>query len=198
TSFNKAKSGFDIVIVDTGGNHADLTEDYASIPTEMKAIAQKFGKKVCREFKMEQLVANIESLRETVNDRAILRCLHFFNENRRVDDLADAIAEDDYDRFLKIIQASGDSSFKYLQNCYTTKNPLEQGISLALGLSEYFLQENNCRGACRVHGGGFAGTIQTFIDEYATQEYIEFIENIFGKNSATKIQIRDFGGIQIA
>ena len=195
--FDKEKAGFDIVIVDTGGNHADLTEDYASIPEEMKTVAGEFGKELCRELKLKELLSKIRILREKISDRALLRCLHFLNENIRVDELAEAINKNDYNRFLDIIRESGNSSFKYLQNCYTTKAPDDQGISLALALTDNFINNNNCRGACRVHGGGFAGTIQSFIEEKYTDKYIAYIEKIFGRNSATKINIRKYGSIKV-
>jgi len=197
TDFNQEKANFDIIIVDTGGNHADLTHNYAAIPEEMKAVASQFDKESCRELDMPVVLANISVLRDKVGDRAILRCLHFLNENRRVDQLAETIARNDYDQFLRIIKKSGNSSFKYLQNCYPEQEPEDQGISLALALTEHFIRKNNCRGACRVHGGGFAGTIQAFIEREYTDEYIGFMENIFGRNSLTKVRIRDAGSMKI-
>ena len=197
TDYDQEKAGFDLIIVDTGGNHADLTHNYAAIPQEMKAIASQFDKESCRELDMPVVLANISVLRDKVGDRAILRCLHFLNENRRVDLLAETIASDDYDCFLEIIKKSGDSSFKYLQNCYPEQEPDDQGISLALALTEHFIRKNNCRGACRVHGGGFAGTIQAFIGREYIDKYIDYIENLFGENSATKVRIRYAGGTKI-
>jgi galactokinase len=197
TDFNQEKANFEIIIVDTGGNHADLTHNYAAIPEEMKAVASQFDKESCRELDMPVVLANISILRDKVGDRAILRCLHFLNENGRVDQLAETIARNDYDQFLRIIKQSGNSSFKYLQNCYPEQEPEDQGISLALALTEHFIRKNNCRGACRVHGGGFAGTIQAFIEREYTDEYIGFMENIFGGNSLTKVRIRDAGSMKI-
>ena len=197
THFDQKKAGIDIVIVDTGGNHADLTDDYASIPEEMQAVAHQFDQEVCRGLEMSEVLNNIDSLREQVSDRAILRCIHFLRENQRVDNLLSAIDRDNYDQFLEIIRQSGDSSFKYLQNCYPAHAPDEQGVSLALALTEYFIEEKGCKGACRVHGGGFAGTIQTFIDTEFCQEYVDFIEEIFEEGATTRIKIRKSGVIQI-
>jgi len=198
THFDQRKAGLDIVIVDTGGNHADLTEDYASIPEEMQSVARQFKQEVCRGLDMSDVLENIDSLRKQVSDRAILRCIHFLKENNRVDNLLKAIDQDNYVQFLNIIQQSGNSSFKFLQNCYSAHAPDDQGVSLGLAITEHFFDKVDCRGACRVHGGGFAGTIQTFIDAKFSQEYVNFIEDIFEKGATTQIKIRDSGVIQLA
>ena len=196
-SLDQDKADFDIVIVDTGGTHADLTEDYSAIPREMEVVAQEFNQSVCRNINKDKLIEKIPELREDLSDRALLRCLHFLQENKRVDELEKTIIDDHYDKFLQIIQNSGDSSFKYLQNCYTPKMPEEQGISLALSLTDYFFDENEVRGAARVHGGGFAGTIQTFIEREKTEDYRRFIERIFGEKSSTKLSVREHGGVRL-
>ena len=162
------KFGYDLVIVDTKGNHADLTGEYAAVPVEMKEVAAFFGKSVLREVDYEEFIDSLPRLREKIkNDRAILRAFHYFNENIRV----------------KAIN----SSFKYLQNVYPAINVKEQGLSLALAVSEDFLYGE---GVCRVHGGGFAGTIQAYVPRDLTEDYIELINSIFGPGSATVLAIR--------
>ena len=159
--FDITGAGYNLCIVNTGGNHADLTDDYASVPAEMKAVAAALGKTVLREVDESAFLAKIPELRTTVGDRAILRALHFYEENRRVAKQKAALRAGDLDGFFANVLASGRSSFCYLQNVYTTKNLTEQGLSLALCLAERILSGK--RAAWRVHGGGFAGTIQAFV-----------------------------------
>ena len=161
TDFDLSAAGYNLCIVNTGGNHADLTGDYASVPAEMKSVAAYFGKEVLRDTDENAVLAAIPALREKVGDRAILRALHFFAENRRVAAQKAALKAGDLDTFLANVIASGRSSFCYLQNVYTTKNVSEQGLSLALCLAERVLSGK--RAAWRVHGGGFAGTIQAVV-----------------------------------
>jgi len=187
-----AKLGYSLVIVDTGGNHADLTDDYAAVPMEMKSIAEFFGKSVLREVSERDIYDNIKELRSRVGDRAVLRALHFHEENKRVSQIVDALSELDIDRFLQLIKESGDSSFKWLQNIFTIKNIREQGVTLGLALTEQFLNKIET-GACRIHGGGFAGTIQVFLPSEFVGEYIENIEKVFSKGSAMKLSIRNEG-----
>lgn len=152
--FDLTAHGYSLCIVNTGGNHADLTDDYASIPMEMKQIASYFGKPVLREVTMEQIRESIPALREAFGDRAILRAMHFIKENERVKLQTEALKKGDLDTFFEGVLESGASSFRYLQNVYTTKNTSEQGLSLALALAEDYLRDKG--GAWRVHGGGFA------------------------------------------
>ena len=188
--------GYSLVIVDTGGNHADLTDDYAAVPTEMKSVANFFGKSVLREIDESDLLENIAELRSEVGDRAVLRALHFFEENKRVLQIVNALSELDLDRFLKLIKESGNSSFKWLQNIFTIKNIPEQGVTLGLAITEQYLSEIDT-GACRVHGGGFAGTIQVFIPSEFVPRYIEIIEKVFGRGSAMKLSVRSKGAILV-
>ncbi len=182
------KFGYDLVIVDTKGNHADLTGEYAAVPVEMKEVAAFFGKSVLREVDYEEFIDSLPLLREKIkNDRAILRAFHYFNENLRVKAMLDCLKEDDFDSYLYYVEESGNSSFKYLQNVYPTINVKEQGLSLALAVSEDFLYGE---GVCRVHGGGFAGTIQAYVPKDLTEDYIELIDSIFGPGSATVLAIR--------
>ena len=194
--FNFEKENYKLVVVDTGGNHADLTDDYASIPNEMKSIAKAFNKDVCREINSTDLLAKITELRVSHGDRAVLRAFHFLQENKRVDKAIQSLEKSDFEEFLKMIRASGNSSFKWLQNIYTNKNITEQGITLALAITEQFLDELNI-GACRVHGGGFAGTIQVFLPKVHVADYINLMTPIFGQNSVQSLDIRSSGVVEI-
>lgn len=194
--FDFIQTGYQLVVVDTGGNHADLTDDYASVPTEMKSVAREMGGEVCRDFEKSDLLTKIKSLRSKTGDRAILRAFHFLNDNHRVTEQVEALKANDFSKFLSLVTASGNSSFKYLQNIYTTKNVAEQGVSLALALTEDFLSGIE-GGACRVHGGGFAGTIQVFLPRDALSDYIDMIESVFGKGSALVLSIRPTGTIHL-
>ena len=185
---------YSLCIVDTKGNHADLTPEYAAIPVEMKSVAAFFGKKVLREITKEQLLENICAVREKCSDRAVLRALHFFDDNERVGKESSALSEGDFDAFLSLINESGDSSFKYLQNIYASSAPNEQGLSLALYLAKQAL---GGEGACRVHGGGFAGTIQAFVPEKKLEAFKAEMERVFGEGSCYVLSIRPVGGVQI-
>ncbi|RKY81545.1 galactokinase [candidate division KSB1 bacterium] len=194
--FDFADYNYRVLIVNTGGNHADLTEDYASIPGEMKQVARFFGKEVLREVSIDQILSSFNQIRESLSDRALLRALHFLNENDRVANQVEALRSKDIDRFLQIVNESGDSSFKYLQNIYSTHNVEDQSMSLALALSEDFIRRTGS-GACRVHGGGFAGTIQAFIQTDYVQDYIDYMEKYFGKGAVYNLKVRDLGALFI-
>ena len=194
--FDITGAGYALCIVNTGGNHADLTDDYASIPAEMKAVAAHFGKKVLREVDEADVIAAIPALREQLGDRAVLRALHFFAENKRVLAQTDALLSDDLDAFLSHVCASGQSSFCYLQNIYTTKAPDEQGLSLALCLAQRVL--GGKRAAWRVHGGGFAGTIQAFVPTALVPEFRAAMDAAFGQGACLPLHIRLQGACKIA
>lgn len=187
-------AGHALCILDTGGNHADLTNEYASIPQEMKNVAEYFGKSVLREIKREDVLENIQTLREKFGDRAVLRCLHYFDENENVDVLSNALKEKDFDTFLKVNKKSGNSSFRFLQNVYANINPSEQGIALAIYVAENILKD---KGSYRVHGGGFGGTTQNFVPENMVLEFKEKTEKIFGKDKCHILNIRKYGGIKV-
>lgn len=192
--FDIAKYGYSLCIVDTKGSHADLTPEYAAIPEEMKAAAAVFGKTVLREVDEEEFRANISKVREKCGDRAALRALHFFDENNRVDRAAEALKSGDIDSFLTVINESGNSSYKYLQNVFAATKSSEQGVSMGLYTAEKVL----CgRGASRVHGGGFAGTIQAFVPDDILDEFIKAEEAVFGKGSCHRLYIRPVGGTEI-
>ncbi len=194
-NFDFTKTGFALVITDTGGNHADLNDEYASLPTDMKGVAAQFGKKVLREVTLDQVVSAIPSLREKgCTDRAILRAIHFERDNARVADQVADLEKGDFEAFLKKVVASGQSSFMYNQNVYPSSAPQEQGISLALALSDIVL---GAEGAYRVHGGGFAGTIQAFVPSNLIDKYVSTLENTFGKGKCHKLFIRPQGSIKV-
>ena len=183
-----AKYGFSMVITDTKGSHADLTHEYAAIPPDMRSVAAYYGKKNLSEVDPEEFFYDIPKLRKVLaNDRAILRAYHFFTENERVDWMLDCLKEGDFETFLCLVEESGNSSFKYLQNVYPASSPQTQGLSIALAISERIL---GCEGAYRVHGGGFAGTIQAYVPDGLLEEYLREMEHAFGKGAATIIAIR--------
>lgn len=194
--FDLTAAGYGLCIVDTGGNHADLGEDYASVPAEMKSVAVELGAQVLRDADEGSLISRMAALRDKTGDRALLRALHFYDENRRVEHQADMLRRGDVDSFLAEVTASGNSSFKYLQNVYTVHNPAEQGLSLALALAERYLK--NCGGACRVHGGGFAGTIQAFVPAESVDGFAAYMESVFGEGTCHVLNVRSAGGVRLA
>ncbi len=193
--FDFTGAGYNLCIVSTGGNHADLTDDYASVPAEMKAIAAYFGKEVLRDTDESEVIAAIPALREKFGDRAIMRAFHFFNENKRVELQKNALLSGDIDTFFENVKASGRSSFCYLQNVYTTKNVSEQGLSLALCLTEKLLSDKSA--AWRVHGGGFAGTIQAFVRTEDVPAYKALIDSAFGEGACMVLNIRPVGAARV-
>lgn len=188
--FDFATSGFSLVIVDTGGNHADLNEDYAALEHEMKSVAGALGGKVLRDFTMQDVIGNVCFLRNTVNDRAILRAIHFFLDDTRVVEQVDALQTGNFPRFLQLLIASGYNSWMYCQNCYLSSNYQEQGVSIGLAITEQMLK--GC-GGWRVHGGGFAGTIQAFVPKDRLDVYLQSMRMIFGANSCHELTIRPLG-----
>lgn len=192
--FDFSKSGHALCIVDTGGSHSDLTDDYAAVRGEMESVAQAMGKDVLREIDFEDFKKAVPSLMGRVSDRALLRAFHFYRENERVEKAIAALESNNFDDFKKVINESGRSSYMYNQNVYTPKNPAEQKISLALCISEGILGVD---GAYRVHGGGFAGTIQAFVPAELLEEYKNSIETVFGKGSCHVLIIRPVGGTRV-
>lgn len=188
------RAGYSLCIVDTKGSHDDLTDEYAAIPVGMKQIAAQFGKEHLREVEKKAFYQQLPTLRKTCGDRAVLRAIHFFEENDRVVSQVEALKSGDMDRFLKLVQASGNSSYKYLQNIYVPSNVKEQNMSIALAVSDSILGDN---GVCRVHGGGFAGTIQAFVKDAFVETYKEAIEQVFGEGTCHVLKIRKHGGEQV-
>ena len=192
--FDFAGAKHDLIIVQTGRGHADLSADYSSIPAEMKKVAEFFGKSTLSEVNEDEFYNNLSKIRDFAGDRAVLRSIHFFDENKRVDNEIKALKSNDFDSFLKNITDSGNSSWKYLQNVYTNAAPNEQGITVALALYERFLKEKNV-GATRVHGGGFAGVIMAMVPENYSDEYVSYMDEFLGKGSSYKMKIRPYGSI---
>ena len=193
--FSLTDEGYALAIINTGGNHADLNDDYASVPAEMKSVARMFGKEVLRGIKEEHIATRMGELRLLLGDRAILRAIHFIRENDRVMRGKAALKSGDVKRFLNTVTASGESSFKYLQNVYTNINVGEQGLSLALSIADGYL--NGREGALRVHGGGFAGTIQVFVKKEDLAGLSELMSSVFGNGSVMSLNIRPLGAIKI-
>jgi len=192
--FDMDKAGYSLCITDTKGSHADLTADYAAVPAEMKAAAHVFGKEYLHDVPESDILAGIPKIREEAGDRAALRALHFIEENKRVQKDVAALKAGDIDAFLAGIKASGDSSFKYLQNVYTSADVQHQNVSVALAVSDIVLGD---AGVARVHGGGFAGTIQAFVKNAKVAEYKDAMDNIFGEGACSVLKIRKYGGMKV-
>lgn len=186
--------GHALCIIDTKGDHADLTPDYAAIPNEMKAIAEHFSVPVLRQLCKHDILLNINILRAKFGDRAVLRALHFFDENKRVEKLVNALKRNDFQAFLDSINESGNSSYKYLQNVYSSAHVEQQGLGIGLNIAEFALTR---KGASRVHGGGFAGTIQAFVPFELLKEFKMELEKVFGGGSCHVLKIRPVGGCEV-
>lgn len=185
-----------LMIVNTGKGHADLSAEYSSVPDEMKKVAEYFGKEVCAEITKDQLINQLTAVRAYAGDRAVLRALHFFEENKRVEAEVLALKENRFYDFLAQITDSGNSSWKWLQNCYTNADYQEQGITIALALTELFIKEKK-KGACRVHGGGFAGVIMAMLPNDLVSEYLTCMEDAIGEGNVYRMSIRPYGAICI-
>jgi galactokinase len=197
-NFDPARFACSLCIVRSGGSHADLSEDYAAVPSEMKAVASFLGHKVLRECEQKDIIENMAGLRKKLGDRAVLRSLHFFAENKRVDAMVSALKSGNREAFLGSVNASGNSSAKLLQNIYSPAHPREQSLGLALALTRSFLfHKCGGKGALRVHGGGFAGTIQAYIPSEHFSLYKKRMEGIFGEGAVTELSIRPVGATEI-
>ena len=192
--FDFTKAGYVLCITDTKGSHADLTDEYAAVPAEMKKIASLLGHDVLRPVDFEDIIDNIGMLRENAGDRAVLRAIHFVNESLRAQDESEALSDGNLKEFLSLVKQSGDSSFKYLQNVYTNKDVTVQNISLALAVSDTVLGPDE---VARVHGGGFAGTIQAFVKKENANRYRKYMDKVFGEGSCEILSIRKYGGIRV-
>lgn len=193
-NFDLSTTAYELIITDTKGSHSDLTDDYVAVRTEMDEIAEYFGKKVLREVDEVQFWESIPDVRKKVSDRAVLRAVHFFGDNNRAKAETQALSEERFDDFLALINESGNSSMNYLQNLYSCRKPTEQAIPLAIMAGKRALKG---KGAIRVHGGGFAGTIQAFVPSQLVGEYKAEMDRIFGQNSCYVLKIRPVGGIEI-
>ena len=194
--FDLSAHGYSLCVVNTGGNHANLTQDYADITFECRNVSKFFNKGFLRDVPVEEFFDNIAEIKKQYGDRAVLRAIHFFNEDERAEKQKQALKNNSFDEFLKLIAESGNSSYKFLQNVYSTSNVHEQGISLGLALTEQFIEKTG-RGVCRVHGGGFAGTIQCFLPTESLNCYKKFIEKTFGEGSCYILKIRPVGGYEL-
>lgn len=192
--FDFSHSGYALCLVDTKGNHADLSDEYGLMPKEMKDVAHVLNKEVMSEITMEEFIANIALIRSKVSDRAILRAYHFLNETERVVKQVNALKNNDIESFKQLIIESGYSSYMYLQNVYSPSNPSEQNLAVALSISEELLKG---KGAYRVHGGGLAGTIQAFVPFDLLDNYKKVMESIYGNGSCFVLSIRSVGGYKV-
>ncbi|MEG0779980.1 MAG: galactokinase family protein [Oscillospiraceae bacterium] len=189
--FDFAASGYTLCILDSGADHADLTAEYAAITDEMGAVARALGQTCLRDVDEAAFLQQLPTLRRKLGDRAMLRALHFFDENRRAGEEAAALDAGDFPRFLALVRESGQSSALYLQNTYATANPRQQAVPLALALAERTLRG---AGAVRVHGGGFAGTIQAFVPNDRLADFTQEMERVLGAGSCHALCIRPVGG----
>lgn len=192
--FDFGSTGYSMVITDTRCDHADLTDDYVAIKSEMQSVANHFGKQYLREVCYDDFYAALPELKKTLPERAVIRAFHYFNENKNVDTLAASLKANDFEKFLGVVNRSGLSSFRYLQNIYSDKNPKSQGMSLAIALSEQILDGV---GASRVHGGGFGGTMQAYVPNDMVDKYIEKMESVFGSGCCYLLKIRNVGPIRV-
>lgn len=196
--YDFGKSGYVLCITDTKGSHADLTDEYAAVPEEMKAVATLFGKEFLSEIDKADFMKRIPEVRERCGDRAVLRAMHFWNESARAEAEAKALKDEDIEHFLDLVAESGNSSFKFLQNVYASKAPDTQNVSVALCMAEDYLGIGaGRRGVCRVHGGGFAGTMQAFVKEEYAGGYADLMDSIFGSGSCKVMKIRKYGGMRV-
>ncbi len=192
--FDITAAGYALCVVDTGGSHADLTGEYAAIPQEMKQVAAFFGKEVLRDVEKDQFYRRLGEVRKATSDRAVLRAMHFFDEDPLAEEERNALQQGDMESFQKMILASGASSFQRLQNVFASVSPLQQGLTLALALSQRVLDG---KGAWRVHGGGFAGTIQAFVPLDLLEDYRRELESVFGEGACHVLSIRQAGGTKV-
>lgn len=192
--FNPSSFGYDLILTDVRASHADLSDEYSCVPEEMKSVARVLGKEVLCDCSLSQLIAQCREIREKCGDRAFLRAYHFVNETQRAEKEAEFMKKNDIQSFFDEVNASGRSSWMYLQNISAPGDSRHQAIAVALALSEAFLKND---GAWRVHGGGFAGTIQAYVNKKSSEQYIAMMESVFGKGCCYKLAIRECGGIRI-
>ena len=190
--FDLAAQGHALCIIDSGADHANLTDEYAAIPREMKAVAAVFGKSVLREVSEREFYARLGEVRRRCGDRASMRAMHFFADNRCVSAQVAALRAGDFAEFLRLVNESGRSSWLYLQNVVPAGYTEHQELAVALALASHLL---GGRGACRVHGGGFAGTIQAFVPADMLEEFKAGMEAVLGEGSCHVLSIRPEGGI---
>ena len=183
-----------LCIIDTRASHADLTDEYAAIPGEIGRVSAYFGKEVLSQIPQEEFVAAIPALRKACGDRAVMRALHFYQDNARVPKQVAALRNGDFDAFLRLVTESGHSSYMYLQNVTPAGYTEHQDVAVALGLCEYLLQG---KGAYRVHGGGFAGTVQAFVPFEILEAFCAGIDGALGQGACHVLSIRPQGGVEM-
>lgn len=193
-SFDFSGCGYALCIIDSGADHADLTDAYAAIPGEIKAVAAQFGQEVLSRVEETEFYNRLPQLRKACGDRAVMRCMHFFRENARVPKQAAALEQGDFDTFLTLVRESGYSSYMYLQNVIPAGYRQHQAVAVALGLCEQYLQG---RGAFRVHGGGFAGTVQAFVPYEILDSFRAGIDAALGEGACHVLSIRSQGGVEM-
>ena len=191
--FDFASCGHALVIVDSGADHADLTDEYAAITNELKSVCAYFGKDVLTQIDEAEFYQNLAELRKVCGDRAVLRSMHFYAENTRVVKQVEALRNGDFDAFLKLICESGHSSYMYLQNVIPSGYTAHQDVAVALGLCAHAL---NGRGAYRVHGGGFAGTVQAFVPYDLLEQFVKMLDGALGQGACHVLNIRPHGGVE--
>ena len=192
--FDFAACGHALCIIDSGADHADLTDEYAAIPGEIKAVAAYFGKEVLTQIDEAEFYANIPALRKECGDRAVMRAIHFYQENARVPQQVQALRAGDFDKFLALVKQSGYSSYMYLQNVIPAGYKAHQEVGVALALCEHFL---GGRGAYRVHGGGFAGTVQAFVPFDILDAFVAGMDGALGEGACHVLSIRPEGGVEM-
>lgn len=193
--FNLSDYDHSLCIIDSGADHADLTHEYAAVTEEMRLVSEFFGKKFLREVSKSDFMANLKDIRKTVNnDRAILRAIHYFNDSDRAVAETEAVENGDFAEFCKLNRESGRSSFMYLQNVYASSMPKSQAVSLTLALCDEILGD---KGSFRVHGGGFAGTVQAFVPNDMVDEFKSKIEAVLGEGMCHILSIRPVGGYRL-
>ena len=192
-NFDFSACGHALCIIDSGADHADLTDEYAAIPGEIKAVCAHFGKEVLTQIQEAEFFGAIPQLRQKCGDRAVLRAVHFYQENARVPQQVAALREGDFDRFLSLIRQSGQSSWMYLQNVIPAGYKAHQDVAVALALCEHYLSG---RGAYRVHGGGFAGTVQAFVPYDILDSFVAGVDGILGQGACHVLSIRPQGGVE--
>jgi galactokinase len=191
--FDFAKTGYALCIIDSGADHADLTDEYAAIPLELKTICHHFGKEVLRDIPEEEFYRELPALRALAGDRAVLRAIHFYGDNTRVPKQVQALKDGDFDTFLNLMKESGRSSWMYLQNVVPAGYKAHQEMGVALAMCEKLL---GGKGAFRVHGGGFAGTVQAFVPNEMLDSFRAEMERVLGAGSCHVLSIRPVGGME--
>ena len=193
-NFDFASCGHALCIIDSGADHADLTDEYAAIPGEIKAVAAYFDKEVLTQIDEADFYAKLPELRKACGDRAVMRCIHFYQENARVPQQVAALREGNFEKFLSLVKQSGYSSYMYLQNVIPAGNKAHQDVAVALALCEHYLAG---RGAYRVHGGGFAGTVQAFVPNDILDSFVAGIDGALGEGACHVLSIRPHGGVEM-